>query len=95
MRTVYHAENLIDAHLVKDALERDGIPAFIAGEYLAGAQLPARDLIAVMVPEGSIELAEPRVREVEAILSESRAQVCQDSESGQPAPWSDKGTVSA
>ncbi len=75
MRTVYHAENIVDAHLVKDALEADGIPAFIAGEYLTGGigQLPARDLIAVMVPDGSIEQAVPRVREVEALLVESRA----------------------
>ena len=32
MHIVYRAENLFDAHLVKDALEAEGIPAFIAGE---------------------------------------------------------------
>ncbi|HET7299250.1 MAG TPA: DUF2007 domain-containing protein, partial [Oleiagrimonas sp.] len=36
MHTVYHAETLIDAHLVKDYLEQAGVPAFIAGEYLTG-----------------------------------------------------------
>ena len=43
MHIAYRAETLIDAHLVKDALEREQIPAFIAGEYLTGAvgQLPA------------------------------------------------------
>lgn len=52
MHIVYRAENLFDAHLVKDALEAESIPAFIAGEYLTGAvgQLPAMDYIAVMCP---------------------------------------------
>jgi len=31
MHIVYHAESLIDAHLVKNALEQAEIPAFIAG----------------------------------------------------------------
>lgn len=52
MRTVYHAEGIVDAHLVKDALENAGIPAFINGEYLIGGmgQLPARDFMTVSVP---------------------------------------------
>jgi hypothetical protein len=75
MRIVYRAENLVDAHLVKDALEQDGIPAFISGEYLIGGvgQLPARDFIVVSVPDVCVEAAEPRVREVIAMLGEARA----------------------
>ena len=74
MHTIYRAENLFDAHLVKDALEHADIPAFISGEYLTGAvgQLPAMDYIAVMVPESSVEIASGIVREVEAQLSEAR-----------------------
>ena len=74
MHTVYRAANLFDAHLVKDALEAEGIPAFISGEYLTGAvgQLPAMDFIAVMVPESSLAAADGIVREVEAQLSEAR-----------------------
>ena len=55
MHIAYHAESLIDAHLVKDALERAGIPAFVSGEYLTGGvgQLPAIDYVAVMVPEAA------------------------------------------
>ncbi|SEJ42345.1 DUF2007 domain-containing protein [Frateuria terrea] len=77
MRIAYRAESLIDAHLVKDALEREEIPAFIAGEYLTGAvgQLPAIDYVAVMVPESSAEAAETIVRQVEAQLAEARAAV--------------------
>jgi hypothetical protein len=77
MRIAYRAETLIDAHLVKDALEREEIPAFIAGEYLTGAvgQLPAIDYVAVMVPDSAAAAAEGIVREVTAQLAEARAAV--------------------
>ncbi|NUO73581.1 MAG: DUF2007 domain-containing protein [Frateuria sp.] len=75
MRIAYRAQSLIDAHLVKDALEREEIPAFIAGEYLTGAvgQLPAIDYVAVMVPESSVAAADAVVRQVEAQLAQARA----------------------
>jgi len=75
MHTAYRAESLIDAHLVKDALERAGIPAFVTGEYLTGGvgQLPAIDYVAVMVPEVAREDAAPVVAEVERALAVSRA----------------------
>jgi hypothetical protein len=74
MQTIYRAANLFDAHLVKDALEAESIPAFIAGEYLTGAvgQLPAMDYIAVMVPESSLPAASSIVQAVEAQLTEAR-----------------------
>jgi ribosomal protein L10 len=80
MRIAYHAESLIDAHLVKDALERAEIPAFIAGEFLTGAvgQLPARDFLAVMVPEVAAEAAEGIVRAIDAQLAEARAAAADD-----------------
>jgi hypothetical protein len=77
MHIIYRAENLFDAHLVKDALEHAEIPAFISGEYLTGAvgQLPAMDYIAVMVPDSSVPVASTVVREVEAQLSEARVAI--------------------
>lgn len=77
MHIAYRAESLIDAHLVKDALEREELPAFIAGEYLTGAvgQLPARDFVAVMVPESLAAAADAVVRRVEAQLADARAAV--------------------
>ena len=74
MRIVYRAQNLIDAHLVKDALESAEVPAFISGEYLTGGvgQLPALDYVAVLVPESSVELAESIVREIDHALAEAR-----------------------
>jgi hypothetical protein len=74
MRIIYRARNLIDAHLVKDALENAEVPAFISGEYLTGGvgQLPALDYVAVLVPESSLETAEPVVREIDRALAEAR-----------------------
>ncbi|MGH8115092.1 MAG: DUF2007 domain-containing protein [Rhodanobacteraceae bacterium] len=84
MRTIYHAEGIVDAHLVKDALEHAGIPAFINGEYLIGGvgQLPARDFLGVSVPNVCIEVAEPVVREVAGMLRAPVAEECDDA----PAP---------
>ncbi|HVR81064.1 MAG TPA: DUF2007 domain-containing protein [Luteimonas sp.] len=52
MQVVYEAANLIDAHLVRHALEHAGIPVFIRGEALLGGvgELPACGLLAVCVP---------------------------------------------
>ena len=74
MHIAYRADNLFDAHLVKDALEAGGVPAFITGEYLIGAvgQLPAMDYLAVMVPESSLPIAHGIVQDVEMHLSEAR-----------------------
>jgi len=74
MQIAYRAHSLIDAHLVKDALERAQIPAFIAGEYLTGAvgQLPALDYVHVMVPESAQEAAAPIVKAAEAALAQAR-----------------------
>lgn len=79
MKIVYRAENIIDANLVKAALAQAEIPAFVSGEYLIGAagQLPARDLVTVMVAETDIERASPIVEGIAAALEELR-------ESGDP-----------
>lgn len=84
MHTVYHANTLIDAHLVKDRLEQEGIPAFIAGEYLTGGvgQLPARDIISVAVPDSCVESAGPLVDELVAMLADARERASKDDRSG-------------
>lgn len=70
MRTVYHAESIVDAHLVKDALEQAGLPAFVNGEYLIGGvgQLPARDFLTVSVPDTCVEAAAPVVQQIVDML---------------------------
>ncbi|PWK88534.1 putative signal transducing protein [Fulvimonas soli] len=89
MRTVYLAETLIDAHLVKDALERAEIPAFVAGEYLTGGvgQLPARDFVAVQVPAAAVPAAQAVVREIAARLAQAREAAAEPAcgLAGQPA----------
>lgn len=59
MRTAYAAANLIDAHLVRHALEQAGIPAFVRGEALVGGigELPPIGLVSVAVPDGAWEQA--------------------------------------
>jgi hypothetical protein len=87
MRIAYRAETLIDAHLVKDALERADIPAFVSGEYLTGAvgNLPALDYVAVLVPEASLPAAEAVVREVERQLADARRAIDEAADDDSPA----------
>lgn len=74
MRIVYRAENIIDAHLVRNVLEGAGIPAHVAGEYLTGAmgELPVMGLLTVMVAEHDVPAASDLVAQVDAELSERR-----------------------
>lgn len=53
MRVVYEAGHIIDAHLVRHALEGAGIPVFVRGEALVGGlgELGVFGLVAVCVPE--------------------------------------------
>jgi len=62
MKVVYEAANLIDAHLVKHALEETGMPVFLRGEALLGGmgELPMFGVVAVCVPDS----AWPEAREI-------------------------------
>ena len=86
MKIVYRAENLIDANLVKGALEAEGVRAFVSGEYLTGAvgELPYWNLVSVMVAEPDVARAAPVVRGIDAALRERRAQA-DDGLGGVPA----------
>lgn len=68
MRAVYQAENILDAHLVRGALEASGVHAFVTGEYLTGAagQLPAAGLVTVLVAEDDFAVAEGVVADIAA-----------------------------
>ena len=54
MQVVYHAHNLIDAHLARHLLEEAGIPVFVFGESLLGGagELPMFGVLRVCVPDG-------------------------------------------
>lgn len=59
MRKLCDASDIIQAHLIRHALEAEGIPAHVQGEHLLGGvgQLPATGLLAIWVPEASLPLA--------------------------------------
>ena len=75
MKIVYRAENIIDANLVKNALEHENIPAFVSGQYLTGAigELPPMSLVNVMISEIDWERACEIAERVDADLAEFRA----------------------
>jgi hypothetical protein len=60
MKIVYQAENILDAHLVKGALEHHGIPAYVTGHYLTGGigELPAHGLVAIIVADDHVPAAQ-------------------------------------
>jgi hypothetical protein len=61
METVFQASLALDAHIVRDLLERAGIPSHIEGEYLQGAagELPLGNLVRVLVaPEHAADARE-------------------------------------
>ena len=74
MKIVYRAENIIDANLVKNALEHEGIPAFVSGQYLTGAagELPPMALVNVMVAEVDWPRARAIAEALDAELAEHR-----------------------
>lgn len=59
MQIVYRAANLSDAHLIRQLMEAEGIPAFVQGEYLQGAvgELPANTEVLVRVPDERVDAA--------------------------------------
>jgi len=74
VKIVYRAENIIDANLVKNALECDGIPAFVSGQYLTGAagELPPMSLVNVMVAEIDWLRAREIAERIDGELAERR-----------------------
>jgi hypothetical protein len=76
VKIVYQAENIIDANLVKNALEHAGIAAFVSGQYLTGAagELPPMALVNVMVSETDWPSARPIAERIDAALAERRAE---------------------
>lgn len=87
MKIVYRAENIIDANLVKGALEAEGVQAFVSGEYLTGAigELPCWNLVSVMVAGHDVDRAAPIVRSIDAALRERREVVDDGIGDGAPA----------
>jgi hypothetical protein len=75
MKIVYRAENIIDANLVKNALDGEGITAYVGGHYLTGAagELPVAGLVNVMVAQVDWPRARSIAERIDAALAERRA----------------------
>ena len=84
MRVVYEAANVIDAHLVRQALEHAGLPAWVRGEALTGGmgELGVFGLVAVMVPDDCLVGA----REVVDALQLGEPLEAQEDEDDLPGP---------
>ena len=76
MRVIYQADNAIDANLLKDLLEQNGIKAFVNGEYLQGGigELPTGGLISVSVATPELEVAMGVVAEFQNIIRPASGQ---------------------
>ncbi|MET1163270.1 MAG: DUF2007 domain-containing protein [Pseudoxanthomonas sp.] len=67
MQVVHRANNLIEAHLAKHALEGVDIPVFIFGESLLGGagELPLFGVLRVCVPDPYVEEAMACLKELQ------------------------------
>lgn len=59
MKTVYLAQNSLDAHVVRGLLESRGVSAFVSGDFLQGGigELPAFGIVEVRVADRDAEAA--------------------------------------
>jgi hypothetical protein len=73
MEKVFEASSALDAHLIRDLLERAGVPSRIDGEFLTGGigELPVGNLVAVLV-------APEHVAEAREIIAEWEQQLLSD-----------------
>ena len=84
MKRIYEASNAVEAHMICDLLQQEGIGARVHGEYLQGAvgELPAAGLVGVVVEEADEAAARQLVERWE------RAQPAQ---AGSPVPPRGRG----
>lgn len=77
MKTLYQASNALEAHMILNLLEIEGISGRVDGEFLQGGigELPAAGLVRVMVAEDDYHAAKEIVNRWEA---------------SQPSPSSDR-----
>lgn len=68
MKTVYEASNAVEAHMIADLLNQEGVKAHVQGEYLQGAigELPPAGLVRLVVDESEYERARRFIQRWEA-----------------------------
>jgi hypothetical protein len=69
MKSIYEASTALDAHMILNLLEQEGIKGRVDGEYLPGAvgEIQAINLVRVMVDESDYKQANQIIRDWEAI----------------------------
>jgi|SRR5690606_21203417 len=72
MRTLYEASNSLEAHMILNLLEMQGLSGRIEGEFLQGGlgELPAAGLVRVLVAEKDYQAAKEIVSRWEAAQPE-------------------------
>ena len=72
MKLLYEAQNSIEAHMILNLLEQDGLVARIDGEYLQGGvgELQAVGVVRVMVDEGDYSSARKIIEQWDAKQTE-------------------------
>lgn len=80
MITIYRAANITDAHLIRQMLEAEDIPAFIQGEYLQGAvgEVPANTEVLVQVSNQDYAAARALVENWESAVVEETEEDAED-----------------
>jgi len=64
MKTVYSANNALEANLLKHLLAQEDVAAYIYGEFLQGGvgELPVNGIVRIMVDEQDVARAEKVLR---------------------------------
>jgi hypothetical protein len=77
MRVVYQAGHLIDAHLVRHALEQAGFRVFVLGEALLGGlgELPVYGAVSVSVADKDWAQARAIVETLPIVVGDSKVGV--------------------
>jgi hypothetical protein len=74
MKSIYEASTALDAHMILNLLEQEGVNGRVDGEYLPGGvgEIQAINLVRVMVEESDYEKASQIIRAWEAIEVEQQ-----------------------
>lgn len=88
MRTIYHAADLIDAHLMLHRLQDVGIEAQVLGGFLSGGigELPAAGLIRVVVADQDADAALSITAQVQAEVDAAMDEAAADPVDGDGEP---------
>jgi hypothetical protein len=84
MKSVYECSTALDAHMILNLLEQEGIEGRVDGEYLPGGvgELQAINLVRVMVDDADYERAGQVIRDWEAVRVEEEEAYARKSGNG-------------